>query len=72
MEIDFERFILRVDENRGVVYIDDKERGVTVLRICGLINQLKVTGEVYLDCDITFVEKGLLIGMSMPGERSKL
>ncbi len=62
MEIDFERFILRVDENRGVVYIDNKEIGNTVIRICGLKRQLKTSGEVFTDCDITIVEGGLLVG----------
>ncbi len=62
VDIDFGNYILRVDEDRGVLYIDNKEIGKTVIRICGLVNQRKVSSGPFTDCDITIVEGGLLIG----------
>ena len=71
VDIDFDNFILRVDEDRGVLYIDSKKTGATVIRICGLENQRETLGPVFQNCDITLTNLGLLIGMSTPAIKER-
>ena len=73
VDIDFKNLILRVDEDRGVVYIDDKRIGETIIRIGGLERQGKSQAPTFSNCDIFITETGLLMnGYSSFKERREM
>ncbi len=61
MKIDFLSLQIELDEDRGVLYIHDKNYGNSIVRICGLKKERQKGKEILDSVDITFTEQKMLV-----------